>query len=268
MRVVFINIVLIICFSLAIFFVFTGKPWVGVVTVANDDSCDLETASGSSMQSAFTINIRPKAHLTFLEAKAIDVIWDLCIGQGGRFLLGWISYKVFMDGLLRVMENHAISYALYASMAFEPISVMSIWNTSTALSKTKSWRTKAFLIWFCVSTIYVLAFPTLISAGSGYVSPSNPGFIMEDGSVVTSSSDTLTACVNLTEGALIGRENGTIVLGPAYHIITDGYKGLGSASNYVSFNSEKIKGSSTETFYTLYTCKPMLSVENEHAWYN
>lgn len=263
--VVIINLVLVIAFSLAIFFVGTGIPWIGLVNIANDDSCDLETASGSSIQSAFTINIRRQTHLSFPEAKAVDVIWDLCIGQGGRFLLGWISYKVFMDGLLPVMEKYAVSYALYASVAFEPISAMSIWNTLMALSKTKSWRTKAFLVWFCVSTIYVLAFPTLISAGSGYVTASNPGFVMKDGSVVTASSDTLTACFNLPQGALIGLENGTIVLGPPVNVVTDTWNGTGSAFKNDPITNEKIKGLSSELFYTLYTCKPTSWVKNKLA---
>ena len=57
-------------------------PWTSGVSVSNDDSCDLETANGG-MQSAFTINLRCQGHLKFVEAKAIDVVWDLFVGQGG-----------------------------------------------------------------------------------------------------------------------------------------------------------------------------------------
>ena len=243
---VIVLFVLIAGLILLLWLLKSAIPWDVSVSVSNDDSCDLETASGS-MQSAFTINLRCQSHLKFAEAKAVDVAWDLFVGQGGRFLMGWISYKVFMDGLLRVMEKSTVSYALYASMAFEPNSLMSIWNSIRALSMTKGWRSRALLIWFSISTIYVLAFSTLISAGSGYVTPSSAGFMMYDGSFVTAASDTLNACYNLTDGALIGHPNGTIVPGPPYRVLQDPQN---APPKY-----DKVKASSSELFYTLYTCE-------------
>ena len=245
--------VLIVVFGLLIWISEILIPRSDGVSVTSDDSCDLATANGG-MQSAFTINLRCQGHLNFVEAKTIDVVWDLFVGQGGRALIGWISYKVFMDGLLRVMEQSTVSYALYASMAFEPNSLMSIWNSMRALSKTKGWRSKALIVWFSVSTIYVLAFSTLISAGSGYVTPSSAGFMMYDGSFVTAGSDTLTACFNLTDGALIGRLNGTIVPGPQYRVLAD--------PQNLPPTFDPVRASSSDLFYTLYTCRPMFRVKN------
>jgi len=250
--VVIIILCLICCFAFSFFIVDNGVPSALGVTIGNDDTCDLETLTGSSVQSAFTINLRCPSRLTFAEAKAIDVIWDLFVGQGGRFFLGWISYKVFMDGLVRVMEKSAVPHELYASMAFEPMCVMSIWNSLKALFMTKGWRSKVFLAWFSISTLYVLAFSTLISAGSGYVTPSTAGFTMTDGSFVTASSESLIRCFNLTDGALIGLSNGTVVPGPPSHVVEEA-----TISTTYPPNFDKLKTLSSELFYTLYTCKPI-----------
>ena len=82
-------------------------------------SCDLQVRSGSSIKGAFTINTRGATHLTFTQAKAIDVIWQLFVGAGGRFVMAWIAYKGFMDGLTRQLEGTPMSYRLYASMIFD-----------------------------------------------------------------------------------------------------------------------------------------------------
>ncbi len=256
--VVVLLLALIVCFAFTFVVVGSGVPSGLGVSVGNDDTCDLETLNGNSVQSAFTINLRCSSHLTFAQAKAIDVTWDLFVGQGGRFFLGWISYKVFMDGLVRVMENSAVSHELYASIAFEPMCVMSIWNSLKALFMIKGWRSKAFLVWFCISTCYILAFSTLISAGSGYVTPSTAGFSMTDGSFLTASSDTLTRCFNLTDGALIGLSNGTIVPGPPSYVVAE-------AESTYPVNTDKLKSSSSELFYNLFTCKPILWANKSHT---
>ena len=78
--------------------------------------------------------------------------------------------------------------------------------------------------------------------------------MMNDGSFVTAGSDTLTACYNLTDGALIGRSNGSMVAGPPYRVLDD--------PQNIPPNFDPIKSSSSELFYTLYTCKPMFRVKN------
>ena len=255
-RSIAVVILLVICLiiAFALIFLVLGNPMPTNfgVTLGDDNTCDLETLTGNTMQSAFTINLRCPSHLTFAEAKAVDVTWDLFVGQGGRFFLGWISYKVFMDGLLRIMENTAVSYELYASLAFEPNCMMSLWNSIKALFMMKGWRSKVFLGWFFISTLYVLAFSTLISAGSGYVTPSTAGLIMPDGSFVTASSETLTKCYILQDGALIGLTNGTIVVGPPAHVFNDAIDPT-EVPKY-----EKLKASSSALFYAIFTCKQIV----------
>ena len=163
-------------------------------------SCDLQVRSGSSVQGAFTINMRGATHLTFTQAKAIDVIWQLFVGAGGRFVMAWIAYKGFMDGLTRQLEGTPMSYRLYASMTFNTNSLFSVWYALKAVYHTKGCRSKIFLVWFCLSTVYILGFPTLMSATAGYLTPSLAGFKMNDNTFVTSDNSLLTSCYNVSGG--------------------------------------------------------------------
>ncbi|KAL2054314.1 hypothetical protein ABVK25_005455 [Lepraria finkii] len=164
-------------------------------------SCDLQVRSGSSVQGAFTINMRGATHLTFTQAKAIDVIWQLFVGAGGRVVMAWIAYKVFMDGLARQLEGTPMSYQLYASMIFDTNSLFSVWYVLKAVYHTKGCRSKIFLIWFYLSTVYMLGFPTLTSAMAGYLTPSLTGFKMKDNTFVTTNNSLLTSCYNVSGGS-------------------------------------------------------------------
>ena len=45
-------------------------------------SCDLIEPSDSKLENALS-----GQHISFAEAKMIDVVWDLLVGQGGRLLM-------------------------------------------------------------------------------------------------------------------------------------------------------------------------------------
>lgn len=176
-------------------------------------SCDLVAANASALEKAFTIDLRSQLHLTFATAKFIDVVWDLVIGQGGRLLLAWISYVVFMDGLARLMEISAVSYQLYASIVFETFSLFSIWYSLRAVSACRGWRSRAFLTWFGFATMYVLGYPTLMSAATGYLNPSSTIFLSEDQGMIPADSNELRWCFRIANAHLIGLQDDYIVQG-------------------------------------------------------
>lgn len=185
------------------------------LTAGSNISCDLATEKHHSVERAFKIDLRGSTRLTFTQAKAIDVIWQLIIGAGGRFLMSWISYIVFMDGLVFLTEQTAVSFDLHAHMIFSTTSLYSVWYALKEVSRLSGWRAKGFLIWFAVSTIYVLAFQTVISATGGYVQPSQLGYKMRDGTVLNSTSPAFTTCFEMTHGSLIGLTDGAIINGPS-----------------------------------------------------
>lgn len=201
-------------------------------------SCDLmNTQNSSRLQSAFQINLRGAAELSFGQAKFIDLVFDLLVGQGGRLLLAAVAYIVFMDALLRSMEITPVPYQLYASLVFSSNSLIATWHSIRAVSTTKGWRAKAYLIWCALAMIYVLAFPTLIESATGYVSPSSAGFNIDNGTMVMASSNELTSCLNVTGGLAIGQSNNTFIApGPPVHVydpVARGYYLSGAAKDRI-----------------------------------
>ena len=80
-----------------------------------------------------------------------------------------------MDELVCLMESTPISYELYIHTVFDTTSLIAVWKSLKALSKYGSWRTRVFIVWFSLATTYILAFPTLMGAATGYVNPSKSG---------------------------------------------------------------------------------------------
>lgn len=126
----------------------------------------------------FTPNLSFGA-MNFTQVKVIDIAWDLLIGRGGQILLAWVNYRVFNEWLVYHMEMHLTSYKMYTAIAFETTTM----NTAGVLGKEflafgkLSWkrffRCLAMLSMF-LSTFYVLSFPTLMAAMTGYITTSEP----------------------------------------------------------------------------------------------
>lgn len=127
--------------------------------------------------------------LSFTAVKVIDVIWDLVVGRGGQLVLGYITYRVFNESLLYYMENHPTSYKLYTAVAFEPISLMALGalgKECLALDQSSWKRFFRWLTMLCMllSTLYVLSFPTLMSAMTGYTTTDRAYIEDNDGNLI------------------------------------------------------------------------------------
>ncbi|KAL0257633.1 hypothetical protein SLS55_006796 [Diplodia seriata] len=110
--------------------------------------------------------------LDFAVAKGIDIAFDLIVGRGGQLLFGLIAYPVFTDVLLYSMETQSATYAYYAAVAFDTVSV----STMTQISKDLCQRPKAnrnlriilVTTGLLLTSLYIVSFPTLASAATGY----------------------------------------------------------------------------------------------------
>ncbi|KAL8804657.1 MAG: hypothetical protein Q9182_002466 [Xanthomendoza sp. 2 TL-2023] len=231
--------------------------WDGYGIQLTETSCDLvDNQNSTRWQSAFQINLRGAAHLTFAQAKFIDLLFDLIIGQGGRLVLAAVSYICFMDALLRSMEITPVSYQLYASLVFSSNSILATWQATRSVFSTKGWRAKMYLIWCALAMAYVLVFPTLIESVTGYVSPSSAGFNLNNGQIITLDSDELRSCFNVTNATQLGFErNNTHVLGPPAHIFDAAGQmsvsgGLGDGTSF----RVPAGVNATDPFWILATC--------------
>lgn len=121
----------------------------------------------------FTPNLSFGA-FTFTQVKVIDVAWDVIVGRGGQLLLGWINYRVFNEWLIYHMEMHFTSYKLYAAVAFETTTMGTLGVLAKEFLAFGKRTRRRFFRWLAMlsmllSTLYVLSFPTLMGAMTGYI---------------------------------------------------------------------------------------------------
>lgn len=113
--------------------------------------------------------------MTFTQVKVIDISWDLVVGRGGQMLLAYANYRVFNEWLLYHLELHLTSYKLFTAVSFQTttLGTLGVLGKEFLSFGKGTWR--RFFRWlamFCmlISTLYVLAFPTLMAAMTGYIS--------------------------------------------------------------------------------------------------
>ena len=105
---------------------------------------------------------------SFAGVKTIDVVWDILVGRGVQIMAWWVTYVVFSDALLRVIERHATSFEVFQRIALEGASLHSLWTLFKELWTVRSKRTKALFCYMLLTTSYVLCIPMFIGAMTGY----------------------------------------------------------------------------------------------------
>lgn len=118
-------------------------------------------------------------NMTFTQVKVIDIAWDLVVGRGGQMGLAWVNWVVFNQWLMFHLERWSTSYKMFSTVALETTS----WTMLGVAAKEflcfggRSWG--RFFRWLAmasmlISTLYVLAFPTLMAAMTGYITTYEP----------------------------------------------------------------------------------------------
>lgn len=140
--------------------------------------------------------------LTFAQAKAIDICFDLVGGRGSQILVALAVYPLLRRAVLRSMEVREFSLALVIPFFMERLSVYTLWamisnmrvarkrkpnpEDQTAKSRFRiDWRITLVLLVGC----YVLSIPTFLSAMTSYQSRGQPYFPVKGGSSYMSSED-------------------------------------------------------------------------------
>jgi hypothetical protein len=91
------------------------------------------------------------------------------VGRGGQFLLAFISWRVFAKYLTVCMEIEPITYQLFRTIFLEnEASLPSTYRTINSFLWQRRLRSKIAMTFMVITMIFILAFPTLISAMSGY----------------------------------------------------------------------------------------------------
>lgn len=195
-----------------------------------------------SVERVFYVNLQFAKNLSFSQAKLLDLAWDTLVGQGGRFLHGWILYHVLASAIGHMMEYSAVPYEFQLSTLFSTVSLEALWSSMLLVSKKQPRRMTCSAVWLSLAILYALSFPSLWSAATGYLQPSAVAYKMPDSSYATKDSDALNLCWSVDGSRL----NGTlpdVVLGPrlgsCYQSFT--YIGSGLQCSFINGTSDAWK---------------------------
>lgn len=81
---------------------------------------------------------------------------------------GWVSYVVFSDALLRLIERHPAPYEIFKQLGIDGVCFTTAWSLVQELFRRRSKRTWALFFYMLLSTLYVLSIPAILSAMTGY----------------------------------------------------------------------------------------------------
>ena len=87
-----------------------------------------------------------------------------------------------------MMESLPATYELYLAAKLAPVSIASGFTFARALFSMTTTRSRWLLGWFTFATFYVLAFPVLVGATTGYFSPSKGAIVVPGGSYLELST--------------------------------------------------------------------------------
>lgn len=155
--------------------------------------------------------------LTFSQAKAIDICFDLAIGRGSQILVAWVAYPLLRRAVLRSMEVREFSLALVLPFFMQRLSAFTLWamiaNMRVTLKKKRSaderiarsrirvdWRIVLVLLVGC----HILSIPTFLSAMTSYQSRGEPFFPVDGGSSYVSADNVTYPNVFVSHGDQLG----------------------------------------------------------------
>jgi hypothetical protein len=91
------------------------------------------------------------------------------VGRGGQLLMALVSWREFGRYLTICMETQPVTYQLFRTIFIEnDASVLSTYRTIRSFIWQRRLRSNTAMIFMTATMIFILAFPTLISAMSGY----------------------------------------------------------------------------------------------------
>ncbi|KKY27993.1 hypothetical protein UCRPC4_g00728 [Phaeomoniella chlamydospora] len=150
--------------------------------------------------------------MSFTAAKIIDVAFDIVVGRGGQFILGWVSYRVHSDVCTRLAEQFGLRYNTFAAITLHPNQVRTLGSAvrEWRLSKTNL-RMTLTLVWIFLAMAYVLAYPTIVSAASSLVGATTTAISLPNNGTAPLEDFFETASYRLNHTGLDGMPSSWIV---------------------------------------------------------
>ena len=124
--------------------------------------------------------------LSFAQAKAVDIAFDLIVGRGAQLLIAFTVYPILRRSFLRSLETTGVPIAVLFPLYLERISMESLWalvqNVTNPRSNPKTYylgtKSKRRFDWRVIPVflimLYILAAPSFLSAMTSYQAKSIP----------------------------------------------------------------------------------------------
>ncbi|USP75159.1 uncharacterized protein yc1106_02433 [Curvularia clavata] len=107
--------------------------------------------------------------MTFTQAKAIDVAWDIVVGRGGQSLLAYISWCVFANYVTTSMEVMPVTFRTYRTIFLQNGSLLvGIPRLIRDFCSRHALHSRFAMVFMVFTMAFSLAFPTLVSSLTGY----------------------------------------------------------------------------------------------------
>ncbi|KAI1380584.1 hypothetical protein F4677DRAFT_403956 [Hypoxylon crocopeplum] len=194
-------------------------------------------------------------NLTFTQAKVIDILWDIILGRGGQVFLAFISWRVFANYVATSMEFAPVTYAVFSTIYLqdEP-SIFSTFRIARVFISGRGLKSKLSMVFIILSMLFLVGWPTFVSAMTGYTTiveafiPNYDGsyipysdfqpiaYIIHDGQRVNLTEDYMVSFLDAREEPIFGYK-GNIFSRCNDLEITEGFCLLQrTTSNYVSLH--------------------------------
>ncbi|KAK1995091.1 hypothetical protein LX36DRAFT_672697 [Colletotrichum falcatum] len=122
---------------------------------------------------------------SFADAKAIDVAWDVVFGRGGQALLALISWRAFAEYTTVSMQTRPVTYRTFQAIFLQDQpGILSTFYLVRDFARSRGLQSRAMMAIMVFVAVFVLLFPTLGSAMTGY-SANNDAYIQGyDGTLI------------------------------------------------------------------------------------
>ncbi|ROW10428.1 hypothetical protein VMCG_01603 [Cytospora schulzeri] len=135
---------------------------------APDGSFSLEVTNPWRPAWAFQI-VLGMGSLNFTQAKAIDIVWDIVVGRFGQAILAYYSWKAFAAYVRVSMEYAPITYSSFRTSFMQgETSFRSTVRMIRDFTSRRGLRSKTAMVFMVTTMVFVMVFPTLASAMTGY----------------------------------------------------------------------------------------------------
>lgn len=110
---------------------------------------------------------KPVVHTEVTTQICLLKVWQV-VGRGFQAVLALIAYKVTTKSLMMSMEQVSVPIETFEAVTLQDSSFVAFYKQLHSFLAVRGWRHQLRIAWIILSTLFIVAFPTLASAMTGY----------------------------------------------------------------------------------------------------